>query len=203
MLLVILAWANFLSLTGSLVLFGYLYLLSVQPVARVARHGEKGWAECKRLRLVASLFEFVSFVNIILWIFVPLPGLNWLVHPWWWPSFLIGLGIACPGIVLMLKGARDAGSETLTPSGETEMYGGIYEYIRHPQTLGEFPLWVAIAFAINSWFLILVTLVFIVVYTPFMIHYEEKDLVRRFGDKYLEYQRRTGALFPKFRKKEQ
>ena len=34
-----------------------------------------------------------------------------------------------------------------------------------------------------------------------MIYYEEKDLVRRFGDSYREYQKRTGALFPKFWKK--
>ena len=30
-----------------------------------------------------------------------------------------------------------------------------------------------------------------------MIHYEEIDLVKRFGEKYNEYQKRTGALFPK------
>ena len=35
---------------------------------------------------------------------------------------------------------KDAGSESLHPSKETVMYGGIYNYIRHPQALGEFPL---------------------------------------------------------------
>lgn len=34
-----------------------------------------------------------------------------------------------------------------------------------------------------------------------MIHYEEKDLVKKYGEKYIEYQKSTGALFPKLRKK--
>lgn len=96
---------------------------------------------------------------------------------------------------------RHAGSESLTPSEETQMYGGIYKHIRHPQTVGEFPTFVAIAFILNSWFLVIITALFIVIYIPIMIYYEEKDLVRRFGDKYVQYQKRTGALFPKIRKK--
>jgi len=92
---------------------------------------------------------------------------------------------------------KDAGSETLSPSKDTKMYGGIYNYIRHPQTLGEFPTFVAISFFFNSWFLVILSSVYIIIYTPIMIHYEEIDLTKRFGEKYKEYQKRTGALFPK------
>ena len=96
---------------------------------------------------------------------------------------------------------KDAGSETMSPSKETEMYGGIYNHIRHPQTLGEFPMYPAMAFIFNSWFLVIITTVFIIIYTPIMIHYEEIDLAKRFGQNYLDYKKRTGALFPKLRKK--
>jgi len=41
---------------------------------------------------------------------------------------------------------------------------------------------------------------YLVIYTPIMIHYEEADLIRRFGEQYIEYKKKTGALFPKFRK---
>ncbi|MHA1384825.1 MAG: hypothetical protein ACTSR3_13830 [Candidatus Helarchaeota archaeon] len=34
-----------------------------------------------------------------------------------------------------------------------------------------------------------------------IIYYEEKDLVKRFGKAYIEYQHNTGAIFPKFWKK--
>jgi len=96
---------------------------------------------------------------------------------------------------------RDAGSETLQPSKQTQMYGGIYNYIRHPQSLGEFPLFIAIAFIVNSWFMVILMSVYIIVYVPIMIYYEEKDLIWRFGERYREYQKKTGALFPKIRKK--
>jgi len=41
---------------------------------------------------------------------------------------------------------------------------------------------------------------FLVVFIPINIYYEEKDLIRRFGDKYQNYRKQTGALFPKLRK---
>jgi protein-S-isoprenylcysteine O-methyltransferase Ste14 len=83
------------------------------------------------------------------------------------------------------------------------MYGGIYNYIRHPQSLGEFPMFVAISFMLNSWFLVILSAVFIIAYIPIMMHFEENDLTRRFGDKYIEYKERTGAFIPKLKKNKQ
>lgn len=59
----------------------------------------------------------------------------------------------------------------------------------------------ALAFMFNSWFLVIISSIFIIIYIPIMIHYEEKDLVKKYGEKYIEYQKSTGALFPKLRKK--
>jgi len=101
----------------------------------------------------------------------------------------------------MIKGMLDAGSETHTPSEETEMYGGIYNHIRHPQTLGEMPMFPAIAFMVNSWFLVIVLTTYIIIYTPIMIYLEEKDLVNRFGEEYRQYQKEVGVLLPKRKKK--
>lgn len=155
-----------------------------------------------KLRVSASLFEFFIVVNMIIWIWFPIPIINWKVHVNYLVGMLIGIIIIIPCLAILLKGLRDAGSEALQPSKETQMYGGIYNYIRHPQSLGEFPLFTAIAFIVNSWFLIILTIVYIIIYLPIMIYYEEQDLIRRFGDDYRDYQKRTGALFPKFRKSE-
>ncbi|MHA1725289.1 MAG: methyltransferase family protein [Promethearchaeota archaeon] len=100
----------------------------------------------------------------------------------------------------MGKAMKDAGSETLTPSKDLKMYGGIYNYIRHPQALVEFPIFVALGYLLNSWFLVFISSAFIILYTPIMIYYEEKDLIRRCGEKYIEYKKRTRALFPKLKK---
>ena len=194
-------WINFSLFLMSLFLFSYFYTLSVQPVKREKRKGERAWKECMKLRIIASIFEFIIIITLILWIWFPLPLINWKVHPNYVFGLVIGIVISIPCLAILLKGMRDAGSETLQPSKETQMYGGVYNYIRHPQSLGEFPLFVVIAFIVNSWFMVLLMSVYIMIYVPIMICYEEEDLIRRFGKNYQEYQKKTGALFPKIRKR--
>jgi protein-S-isoprenylcysteine O-methyltransferase Ste14 len=168
---------------------------------REEKRGERAWKECGILRGIAGFLEFIITVNLILWIWFPISILNWIINPNVWVGIVICAAILVPGSIIMLKGVKDAGKETAQPSKGTEIYGGIYNYIRHPQSLGEFPMFVAIAFASNSWFLVILMTIFMVFYVPIMIHYEEADLIRRFGNSYREYQKKTGALFPKLRKK--
>lgn len=177
------------------------YTISIQPMKRAEKRGEKAWKECKTYRSIGGLFELVSVINLVLWIWYPLPVVGeWIISENIWVGIVIGIAILVPCLIIMTVGIKDAGKETLSPSKETEMYGGIYSYIRHPQTLGEFPTFIALAFMFNSWFLVILSTVFIGLYTPIMIHYEEKDLIKRFGEKYVKYQEKTGALFPKFHK---
>ncbi len=96
----------------------------------------------------------------------------------------------------MLRGARDAGEETMKPKPEHQMYSGIYETIRHPQALGEFPLWWVIAFLLNSPFLVLFSFVYVPIWYFFCIA-EEKDLLIRYGAPYKEYCQRVGFWIPK------
>jgi protein-S-isoprenylcysteine O-methyltransferase Ste14 len=190
-------WINFITLLVGILLFCYLYTISLQPKKRSEKRGEKAWKECAIFRSVAGLLEFVITANTILWIWFPIPQLNFLIFPNWWISIIIGLAITVPGMIIMVKGMVDAGTETAKPSEETEMYGGIYRYIRHPQSLGEFPIFIALGFFVNSWTIVIIMSIFVFFYVPIMIYYEEKDLIRRFGEKYREYQKNTGALFPK------
>jgi methanethiol S-methyltransferase len=177
---------------------GYTYIISIQPMKRAEKKGERAWKECKTYRSIGGVFEFVSVINMIIWIWYPLPIVGaWNINENIWIGIIIGLAILIPGLFLVIKGVMDAGSETLSPSKDTEMYGGIYKYIRHPQTLGEFPMFVAISFMLNSWFLVILSAVYIIAYIPIMMYFEEKDLTRRFGDKYLDYKKQTGAFFPK------
>jgi len=141
----------------------------------------------------------VMTVNMVLWLWFPIPGLAWPVHSIWLVSILLGLILAMLFTPIWIKGVRDAGKEAMVPSQSTEMFGGIYNYIRHPQMVGEMPWFVTIAFFINSLFLTIWAIIMIIIVTPIVIHYEEKDLIKRFGDEYREYQKRTGAIFPKRR----
>lgn len=181
---------------------GYLYISSLQPIKKSEKKGEKAWKYCKRLRALSGLFELLTIINLILWIWYPVPIFStWTISPNMWISVIIGCIALLPLCVIMFLGIKDAGSESLSPSKDTEMYGGIYKYIRHPQSLGEFPIYIVIGIFLNSWFLIIISTIAIIIYVPLMIHYEEIDLIRRFGDKYKEYQKTTGALLPKLRKR--
>ena len=201
MLEIIIAWLNFIILNASGFLFTYIYILSVMPVTREEKRGEKAWEECARYRMISGVLEFVMIANLILWIWFPIPEINWVVHQNFVIGIIIGICIAIPCLLVLFKGIKDAGSETMKPSKKSTMYGGIYKYIRHPQTTGEFPLIICFAFTVNSLFLVLWSAVLVIISAWVIIHYEEQDLVKRFGDTYIEYQKNTGTFIPKFWKK--
>ncbi|MFO8019061.1 MAG: methyltransferase, partial [Promethearchaeia archaeon] len=162
---------------------------------------KSAWDICSKFRAVAMVFEFICLGNIVLWWWFPVRSLSCSIFPSAWISLVIGAIILSIGGLIMFLGMKDAGAESSSPSPDTELFGGIYRYIRHPQALGEFPMFPALALLVNSLFLFVVLVVYVLFYLPIMILVEERDLVRRFGKKYTEYKRNTGALFPKFNKK--
>ena len=96
----------------------------------------------------------------------------------------------------MFRGLKDAGEESLSPKKEHSLYGGIYHKIRHPQAAGEVTLWWVGAFALNSPFLAIFSVIWLPIFYIFC-RAEEKDLAIRYGEPYLEYKRNTGFFIPK------
>jgi methanethiol S-methyltransferase len=190
-------WINFGILITSSVVFTIFYVKSVRPAALERRIGSSAYKKCTIYRLVASCSMLIAAINYILYFWFPLPINLPAVFPWpWWVSALIALCIAVPSLFLMIKGAKDAGAETMTPKREHEMYGGIYEKIRHPQAVGEFPLWWVIAFLVNSPFLIMFSFVYLPIWYYFCIA-EENDLNIRYGKAYEEYCKKVGFWIPR------
>ncbi|MFW9832346.1 MAG: methyltransferase family protein, partial [Candidatus Thorarchaeota archaeon] len=54
---------------------------------------------------------------------------------------------------------------------------------------------------LNSLFLLVYSIAYLLILVPVILYYEEKDLVKRFGNSYVQYQKTTGALIPKFWKR--
>jgi protein-S-isoprenylcysteine O-methyltransferase Ste14 len=198
--MLLIAWINFLILNMVSIVCWWFYIRSVQPYTRANQLGDSAWKIAKRDRFITGILMFVIVINMIVWLWFPIPALAWLVNPNWLVSIFIGLILACIFTPIWIKGIKDAGKETMEPSPSTELYGGIYNYIRHPQAVGEMPWFVIIPLFLNSLFLVLWSTTMIFIVSPIIIHYEEKDLIERFGDKYRKYQQRTGAIFPKLRK---
>ncbi|MFX1539725.1 MAG: methyltransferase family protein [Promethearchaeota archaeon] len=193
-------WANLIFLNITMFFCWYFYILSVQPVSRSEKYGEKAWQDCKRFRAISGILMGVITINFILWIWFPIPELAWFVHPIHLVSIVIGVIIAIIFTPIWIKGIKDAGPETMIPAKTTQLYGGIYKHIRHPQAVGEMPWFVIIPLFINSLFLVIWAIIMVIIVSPIIIHYEEKDLIKRFGEEYREYQKKTGAIFPKLRK---
>ncbi|MBN1690373.1 MAG: isoprenylcysteine carboxylmethyltransferase family protein [Dehalococcoidia bacterium] len=196
-LAVMIAWINLAVLIVSAVLFLYFYIKSVGPAALERKIGEVAYARCKQYRLIASAFESIALLNYIIYFFYPLPLSLPLTFPWeYWISVLIALGIGIPGGWLMTKGLIDAGEESLAPKKEHTLYGGIYKKIRHPQAAGEVTLWWVASFMLNSPFLAIISFLWLPVFYIFC-RAEEKDLVIRYGEAYLNYMKNTGFVLPR------
>lgn len=191
-------WINLSVLITSSFLFTIFYVKSVSPAALERQIGASAYQKCFKYRMVASFFMFVVIGNYVLYYWYPLPLPLPTVFPWpWWVSAMIAAGIAIPSLYLMLRGIKDAGEETMRPKREHEMYGGIYERIRHPQAVGEFPLWWVIAFLLHSPFLVLFSFLYIPVWYYFCVA-EERDLLIRYGTAYEEYRHRAGFWIPRY-----
>jgi protein-S-isoprenylcysteine O-methyltransferase Ste14 len=196
----LIAWINFLILNLVTILCWWFYIRSLQPATRSKKSGKSAWKTAKRERIIASIFMGLIVISMIIWLWFPIPALTWPVNHNWLISIFIGVILACIFTPIMIKGVLDAGSETVEPSKTTKMYGGIYNYIRHPQAIGEMPWFIIIALFLNSLFLVIWSTTMILIVSPIVMYFEEKDLIERFGDAYREYQKRTGAFFPKLRK---
>lgn len=198
---VYLAWFNLLSLILSSLLSWYFYIQSAMPTIRAEVHGEKAWDDCRRFRKIAGFFVFILLVSMVLWNWFPVPELNWVINADPRIPQFIGTLLLIPFSVILVKSLKDAGRESFEPTRETKLYGGIYNYIRHPQLLGRTPLTIVLTLWLNSLFLLIFSCIFLSFVVPSIIYYEEKDLVKRFGDSYIQYRNQTGAIFPKFRRR--
>ena len=192
----VISWLNLISLHVSGFLFAYLTTLSVMPVTREEQRGEKAWEECAKLRSISFLFAGIMVLNTILWIWFPVSELTWVLSPDPLFGIILGVIIAVPCLAILRVAMRDAGKEMHAPQKGIQLHGGIYRKIRHPGAVGEMPLYVVVALFVNSIFLTFWMTIYILIFTPIHIYYEEKDLLKRFGDIYAEYQRTTPAVFP-------
>jgi protein-S-isoprenylcysteine O-methyltransferase Ste14 len=191
------AWINFAVLIFASLFFLYFYLLSVAPAALEKLIGLQAYNKCYRYRVIAIFFEMITLVNYVVYYFLPLPTPLPRNFPWsYWISATIAVLILIPMGSLMVIGMLQAGEEATRPRKEHEMYAGIYKKIRHPQATGEVFLWLGFAFLLNSPFLALFSFVYFPIFL-IMCWAEERDLILRLGDAYIEYYRKTNAFIPK------
>ena len=190
------AWVNIGCMLLFALLFLYYYQKSVRPYAWARILGPGAYKKCTGWRFISMVFMFLTIGNYILYRFFPLPVPLPEKFTWpYWVTLIIAAFIGIPAALLMVIGLRNAGEEALSPDESHEMYGGIYEKIRHPQAY-EVVFYFVTALLLNSPFLTILSIIFIPI-EIMMIEAEEADLIFRFGDDYIEYIKTTGKFFPK------
>jgi isoprenylcysteine carboxyl methyltransferase (ICMT) family protein YpbQ len=110
---------------------------------------------------------------------------------------LIGLAIR----IYTIGHAPDntSGRNTAGQVAETLNQTGIYSIVRHPLYLGNFLMWLGIAFAVqNFWFVAVFVLLYWIYYERIM-YAEEQFLRRKFGETFIEWAGRTPAFIPNFK----
>ncbi len=114
----------------------------------------------------------------------------------------IGVGFIASGLVLMFLTIRlfgTAGHGTLAPWNPTRqlVVRGVYRYVRNPMMagvfsilLGETLLTASLPLACWFGFFVMLNLIFVPLY-------EERGLIKRFGDEYLAYKRNVPRWIPR------
>jgi protein-S-isoprenylcysteine O-methyltransferase Ste14 len=85
------------------------------------------------------------------------------------------------------------------PSNPQLIDWGVYGVVRHPMYLGVLVILIGLFFWSSSLISISLWIGFFFFYDR-MASYEEKDLIRIFGDQYGDYQKRVGKWFPRLAK---
>jgi len=80
--------------------------------------------------------------------------------------------------------------------GHQLIESGIYQYIRHPGYLGQIILFVGLAISLSNWLAALSMFISVFIGYSYRIQVEEKFMIEQFGEKYIQYKKRTKRLIP-------
>ena len=187
----------------SMILFGlwgsYRYIQSVMPAHFEKTVGSIAYDICTKKRGRARFLLSLSTLSFVIYTVIPIP--SWPFNALLMQSFLlttiIAFVILVPAILVFFLGRKALGKESESPKSFRKVVDfGIYSKIRHPQLLGEILLLYFFAVLFNSIFLVAWTTLFWVPMYLAWCHFEEKDLLLRYGDDYANYLTRTKKLIP-------
>ena len=77
-------------------------------------------------------------------------------------------------------------------TGESLFTNGIYSVTRHPYYVGAILLGVGVYFVLNSYFVLL--MIPVIIFLVKVINNEDKYLLERFGDQFIEYKKKVGII---------
>jgi protein-S-isoprenylcysteine O-methyltransferase Ste14 len=182
----------------SLLLWGVVHSLLASHAAKSFFDVLLGKNAMRGYRLFYNIFAAVSFLPV-LYLVATLPDAPLYSVPAPFSSIMIaGQGI---GLVLLIVGVLQ--TDTLSFVGLRQLFeeekpsalvtSGLYRLVRHPlYTAGLMMLWLSPSVSVNSFAMYVGATVYILVGA----YFEERKLLREFGQAYAEYKAKTPMLIP-------
>jgi len=145
--------------------------------------------------LESSIYPILVFTGCIY--LIDFPPLNFYFE---FDSYIQSLGIILTffGYFIFLWSVFARGRYATSwemPENHELVTWGPYRYVRHPSYLAYFLMFFGLFLMLLN-LLALLPLIAIPGYIK-IVEYEEKLLIKRFGEKYIEYKRKTGKFIPK------
>ena len=179
-------------------LWGILHSLLASNAAKNFFHRTFGYGFMKLYRLLYNLFAFFSFLPILYLMTVLPDRVLYAVPAPYGYLMRLGQGIALALLVVAVFQTDVLSFVGLRQIFEEEkkgplMTGGLYRYVRHPlYTFGLLILWLSPVISLNSFIVYLALTVYILI----GIVFEERKLLREFGEEYASYRSVTPMLIP-------
>jgi len=194
---VALRWGFVAILVSAFVISGVYRSRARRISGTIARRQEGTWAVIMRALLALPLFlSFLAYAvhpDWMNWSYVPLP--NWLR----WSA--LAFGAACVFFLWwVFASIRENISETiLTKPNHQLVKAGPYRWIRHPLYSGALATFFALGLIASNGFIVGLIVIALVLFKIVVIPREEQQLIAKFGEDYIAYQKTTGSLLPKLR----
>ena len=150
------------------------------------------WASSPKDIILMSIFTLSFIVQIIL-LFVynnelSMKLLEYVGYGLWVVSIIFGIA---PIIILKRKGKAPKGKSYIHT--QKIVTDGLYALVRHPQYLAGIFFSLSISFITQSWISFILTGL-IILLTYQWTYQEDKELIKRFGDKYSQYKQKVPRL---------
>jgi protein-S-isoprenylcysteine O-methyltransferase Ste14 len=188
-------WLALVVLFGTIGVSGYYRRRARAASGTIPRASEPPAVIAGRLLVALPLFG-----GVLVYILNPM-WMAWASYeaPVWlrWAGVALGLA-AIPSARWVLRAIGSNVSETiLTKSSHQLVTHGPYRWIRHPLYTTGIVLFVSLGLIAANWFILLFAAIALLAIRFAVVPREERELVARFGARYEEYRRRTGAMTPR------
>lgn len=103
-------------------------------------------------------------------------------------------------IIIIGRGnPQEAFRKEILPAAKKLVIVGPYRYSRNPMGLGWFMIMMGIGCSLGSISILFIGLpIFLAIVIFYLKHFEEPNLIKRFGDDYLEYRKKIPMMRPKW-----